>query len=435
MSAGALRLPTAPGAPHWRILRPGQHEDPHDLSRMARLPAPLRPWARLAILDVSMWYGETSGGVRTYLQAKASWVARQADVRHVIVVPGAQDAIVDRDGTRTYRLKGPAVPTQRPYRFMLAVKTLPRIVAHERPDVVEIGSVLLEAWLASRAARDIGVPAVHFFHSNYPRAACPFPARAGLGRRALAAGLAAYARALDRRMACTVVASRWAADELRRAGIERIAHVPLGVDLARFTPRRRANRESTLARLGVRGDAPVAAYLGRFAVEKDLGVLVAAWGRVHDRTGARLLVVGGGPGEMALRRAAGAGVHVLAYERDRDRIADLLAAVDFLVAPGTMETFGLAACEALASGTPVLSADRGGVAEQVATSGGGRLFRAGDAASLARAAEQLLADDLGRLGARARIYAEREHDWGRSFALLRAVYEGVRRDGAYAASA
>jgi glycosyltransferase involved in cell wall biosynthesis len=75
----------------------------------------------------------------------------------------------------------------------------------------------------------------------------------------------------------------------------------------------------------------------------------------------------------------------------------------------------------------VLSADRGGVAEQVVSSGAGTLFRDGDAEALATAAQRLLASDLAPLRKLAREYAACEHDWQRVFERLTALYERVRR--------
>ena len=116
----------------------------------------------------------------------------------------------------------------------------------------------------------------------------------------------------------------------------------------------------------------------------------------------------------------------LPYTSDRASLATLLASSDLFVAPGGVETFGLAALEALASGTPVLSADRGGVAEQVIRSGAGALFRDGDAGALATAAERLLRSDLRALRQRARRHAENEHDWELTFGRLFDLYERVR---------
>src|SRR5262249_27536085 len=109
----------------------------HDLSRRllappenlgerlgrAPLPPPRRANARLAVLDVTEFFGETSGGVRTYLMEKAAFIEVRPDLRHVLVVPGGADAITETGGVRCYRLRGPGIPTQRPYRFMLATRT------------------------------------------------------------------------------------------------------------------------------------------------------------------------------------------------------------------------------------------------------------------------------------------------------------------------
>src|SRR5436190_2178183 len=42
--------------------------------RRAPLPAPLRTGASLTVLDITEYFSETSGGIRTYLLAKAAWV-------------------------------------------------------------------------------------------------------------------------------------------------------------------------------------------------------------------------------------------------------------------------------------------------------------------------------------------------------------------------
>jgi len=115
----------------------------------------------------------------------------------------------------------------------------------------------------------------------------------------------------------------------------------------------------------------------------------------------------------------------LPFEADRERLADLMAAVDLYVAPCSLETFGLSALEALASGTPVLSADRGGVAETVTRSAAGALFAAGDSGALAETAVRLIQGNLDGLGARGRAYVEAHHGWDRVFDQLFAVYRDI----------
>ncbi|MHB1299010.1 MAG: glycosyltransferase, partial [Gemmatimonadaceae bacterium] len=131
----------------------------------------LRPSATRSVLDITEFYGPTSGGVRTYLAQKAAWVATQPWVRQTIVVPGVRDAVEDdlAEGSRRYSLRGPRVPGQPPYRFLLATRSARRIVEHERPDVIELGSPGFAPWIASHATRGLAIPMVAFFHSNLPR--------------------------------------------------------------------------------------------------------------------------------------------------------------------------------------------------------------------------------------------------------------------------
>jgi alpha-1,6-mannosyltransferase len=169
--------------------------------------------------------------------------------------------------------------------------------------------------------------------------------------------------------------------------------------------------------------------VGRFAQEKELGVLLDGWREVHRRTGAQIALVGDGPMRARLvAQADGAPwVRFLPYEKDGEKLADFFASIDLFVAPSSNETFGLAPLEALASGTPVLSADRGGISEQVETSGAGARFVSGEPRSLAEEAVRLLQSDLAALGAKGRAYAEKDHSWESVFDRIFALYDSVAR--------
>jgi alpha-1,6-mannosyltransferase len=397
-----------------------------DISRL-ELPARLRPAANLGILDITEFFGDTTGGVRTYLLQKARYVQRRAELRQAIVVPGARDEILEAAGVRCYRLHGPSVPTQKPYRFMLATRSSSRIVAHERPDLIEVGSTWCAPWLVHLATRSIDLPVVWFYHSNFPRVIAPWPERAGRVRRGMAEFAWGYVRRLGRMVRATLAPSEFVARELEQAGVERVVRVGLGVDLERFHPRRRTSAAATRLRHGL-PSGPLAIYVGRLAAEKEVDLLLSAWVEVRRRTGAGLVLVGDGPARRRLQRRSGSDrLHWLPFQHDRDALADLLAAADLAVAPCSIETFGLSALEALASGTPLLSADRGGVAETVARSGAGRMFASGDAGALAEEAVRLLSDDLDGLGRLGRQYAEADHGWDAVLDRIFDVYRGILR--------
>lgn len=386
-------------------------------------PPGARDGASLAVLDVTEYWAAESGGIRTYLRAKSRHVEAHAGLRQALVVPGPRTRLVERPGVRRYEIHGPPIPGQPPYRFLLAARALARIVHDERPDVIEAGSPGIAAWLASSAGCARGAPRaarIWFYHASLPGLV------AGRGR-VIQSGAERYLRALARRFDAVIASSGPCQRELAAAGVRAVHRVPLGVDLDRFHPRRRARRAATRARLGL-GAGPLFLYCGRFAREKELEPVLEAWPRIAGESGAELVLAGSGPREPKLRSLATRGVRFLPFERDRGRLADLHAAADVYLSPCPIESFGLAALEAQASGTPVLSADAGGVAERVVRSGAGRTYAAGDrdafvAAALALAA--LSAGERAGLGALGRADAEREHAWERVFERLFDVYRAV----------
>ena len=382
----------------------------------------------MAVLDTTEWFAPTSGGIRTYLLQKEQYIADRAWLRHALVVPWSEDGIVERDGARWYEFGGPPVPRNAPYRLLTSVARMRRVLDHERPDVIELGSPAIVPWVLFRALGRRDIPIVNFFHSHFPALLTgsqrPVPPwRAQLGKAAWW-----YARRMDRRVCATIAASRFVADDLQAAGIPNVVHIPLGVDLEHFTPARRANAESTRAHWKLPVDGPLLTFIGRFAHEKELDGLMDAWPAIQRATGASLVMAGDGPEKLALQqRNTGPRVFWLPFIPDREHLADLQAASTIYVATSPHETFGLSPLEAMACGTPVLAADGGGVREHVLSSGAGRTFVPGDARDLSAQAIALLQDDLAAHGARARDFAEREHSWASVFDRIFALYDRVRR--------
>jgi alpha-1,6-mannosyltransferase len=402
---------------------------PIDLSRTS-FPPPLRAGGALTILDITKYFGDATGGIRTYLLAKAEYVQADKLLRQIMVIPGAEDALAEERGVRCYRLRGPRIPFDQSYRFLLATRTTRRILEHERPDLIEVGSPWLVPWVTRRANRGLQAPMVWFYHTHFPAILDPGTGGVSGHRRALARLSWRYARRLAGLYRATLVASESVARQLELHGVPRVHRVALGVDLDRFTPTRRASAGDTRRRHRL-PEAPLAVFLGRFAEEKQIEIVLAAWKEVERRTDAWLVMVGAGPREARLRRLAeGRQVRWVPYLRDRDQVADLLAAASLYIAPGPAETFGLSALEAMASGTPVLSVDQGGVADRVRASGAGALYAAGDVGACAEAAIALLRGESRGLGPIARGFAEQHHSWRTAFRGIVDTYRSIlSRDG------
>lgn len=392
-----------------------------------QLPAAPPDRAALSVLDVSEYVNETSGGVRTYLLAKADYVAARPGLRQVMVIPAGEDDVTELRGGRCYRLRGPTIPFQPSYRFLTATASVRRIIAHERPDIIEIGSSYFVPWVVARARGRLDVPVVWFYHSNLPRIVAPNQERDGASRRTASAAIRRYVKHVGRRADATLVASDFVARDLERWGVSGVERVALGVDADRFHPSRRAARDAVRADLGI-DDGPLVTFMGRYSKEKRADLVLRAWPAIERRTGGTLVLVGHGPQERKLRALAeGQRVRFMSFQSDRDRVADLLAASDLFISASPNETFGLAVCEALASGTPVLSAAAGATAELVLAARAGSCFPVDDPVLLAEAAVALLDEDRARLGARGRAYVEANHTWTTVLDRLFAVYERLRR--------
>ncbi|MBN2492758.1 MAG: glycosyltransferase, exosortase A system-associated [Planctomycetes bacterium] len=237
-----------------------------------------------------------------------------------------------------------------------------------------------------------------------------------------------------RRADAVVVLCEGLRREIAARGIptDRVIVVGNGVDPEQFRPR--APDPALRARLGL-GPGPVVGFIGSFYAYEGLTLLVDAMRPIlADSPSARLLLVGGGPEETALRRRveeAGLAPRVRMPGRvPHAEVADHYALVDLLVYPRrrnrlTEFTTPLKPLEAMALGRPVLAADVGGLRELIGPAGEGAvLVEADDAAALTRAIRELLAspERLQARGEAGRRWVLAARTWKSQVERYRAVY-------------
>jgi alpha-1,6-mannosyltransferase len=361
------------------------------------------------VVDATMFWSATGGGVRRYLLAKQAWLARQPGWSHTLAVP-----LAGAPGPGMASLPALPLPFSGGYRLPLRRRAVADRLVALRPDLVEAGDPYVVGWAALDAAQRCGIPALAYCHSNLERMAS-----LAIGRHAAAAAgraARAYARRLYRRFDRVLAPSESMRGHLLDWGVAAAIRQPLGVDTQRFHPERSsaAWREAQ----GYGADARLLVYAGRFAPEKHLDVLAAAVARLGPPYA--LLAIGAGP-----TPPRGPGVRVVPFLADAGALATALASADAFVHAGDQETFGLSLLEAFACGTPAVVRRAEGLAELVDPSVGLGVEH-GRADEFAAAIEALFATDRAALGGAARARAE-AYDWQRVLPALLAQYRSLLR--------
>jgi alpha-1,6-mannosyltransferase len=358
------------------------------------------------LVDITMYYAAEGGGVSTYLNAKARWLARRSRVRHTILSPNVQ---TKGSSPALVRIPGIAPPGINGYRMPLTVRTPARQIEELQPDLVEAGDASQCAWAALRAQQRLGVPAVAFYHSDLPRLV-----EHRLGR--MPAYLTRkYLAHLYCQFDMVLAPSRLMVQQLAAMGVPGVLHQPLGIDSTVFRPERRV--ETLREHLHLPSNARLVVYAGRFTAEKKLTVLIDAvrkLGRPYH-----LVLVGAG---HELPRYP--QITYLPFKRDQRQLARMLASCDVLVHPGDCETFGLIVLEAMACGLPVVATTGGGTAELI-DDATGILTRPDCAASLAEGIDAIFKRDLVQMGAAARRKAQEHYDWNHILPELLQRYGGL----------
>ena len=359
------------------------------------------------LVDTTLFYSPTSGGVKRYLTAKHAWLRANTSWEQTIVVPGEEDYF-ERGGVCT--LSGFPVPGTFNYRLPLNPRRWSRLLSALQPSLIEAGDAFQPAWAALDVARRRGIPVAAFYHSDLPQI---------LGRRCggmfTERTLCRYLRWLYERFDVVFAPSRLMCEFLNGIGVRNTLHQPLGVDAEIFHPNRRTF--DLRARLGLAAKTRLLVYAGRFAGEKNLPVLLQAFARLGSPY--HLLMIGS---DRESRPTP--NVTMLPYRRDSLELAASLASADALVHAGTKETFGLVLLEAMACGRPVVAARASAIPEFVDESVG-MLAEPNNAASMADCIAALYERDLEAIGATARQRVLRRFTWQKAFQTQTTAYASL----------
>jgi alpha-1,6-mannosyltransferase len=368
------------------------------------------------VCDVTQSYNPTSGGIKTYLHQKRTYLLEHTNHEHVLVVPGPEDRVTRSARATTYQVAGVPIPGCAPYRFILRLDKLAAVLREVRPDVVELGTTYV-------------LPAVGLWHRRRCETALTAYVETQLrawGHRALARRArrwtTRYMRWVHQHMDATFVASRPFHRKLRRLGVTNLRWLPLGVDTEVFNPARRDR--GVRRNLGVADDQLLLIFAGRLDSEKRVDILLSAFERLPDSFPGKLVLVGEGPARERIAAAAADSrrIEVLPYEASRPKLASLLASADIYVSAAPHETFGLSVIEAQACGLPVVGVRAGAMIDRVPETVG-VLTDPDSAAALTRGILELSYNGYRTRGRNARQLVEHEFSWPRTFDRQLQAYE------------
>lgn len=386
------------------------------------------------LTDVSEFYAEKGGGVRTYVHTKLA-LAEAHGVSLSVIVPAAKSGVEHVRGGRIVHVKSPKLPLDPRYHVFTDERAVHEAIARTEPDLIEASSPFGGGHFVARYPAP--VPRALVMHQDASLALGHalldrFVSRERLDRWArpyfqMLAHLAGYFDA-------TVVSGAWLAQRFSSFGVPRVTPVPFGIDKSPFHRDRfdADLRAHLLTRCEVPQTARLLVAVSRHHPEKRLGTLLSAFERASNARGQGsmgLVIFGDGPLAPLVRARASLvrGVHVAGYTHDRDELARVLASADLFLHGSAAETYGIVLGEAIASGLPFVAPSFGG-AEDLAREGYAELYEPGDAVGCAAAIERMLDRDPEAMTSAlddARTHLVRDVD--SHFASLFAAYRDIER--------
>ena len=373
-------------------------------------------------------------------QRRLGWeTAHVTSAKHS--APSAAEETVD--GLHFYRTPAPGGLLSRlPLLNQLQVvsslaRRLDQVIERERPDILHAHSPSLNGLAALRAGRRHGLPVVYECRAFWEDAAVDHGTSSEDGARyRLTRALESHV--FRRADAVTTICEGLKGDIVGRGiAADKVTVIPNAVDLSRFGIGR--ERDAALeASLGLEGNT-VLGFIGSFYAYEGLSLLIDALPQIlAEAPAVRVLLVGGGPREQALREQVGR----LGLQRQvlftgrvpHQEVGRYYDLVDIFIYPRlsmrlTDLVTPLKPLEAMAQGKLVLASDVGGHRELIRDGINGRLFAAGDRDRLARTTLELLdqRDDWSGYRDQGRAYVERERNWPASVSRYARVYEKLAR--------
>jgi len=240
------------------------------------------------------------------------------------------------------------------------------------PDVVHLVDPVVLGATGLVAARFLNIPLISSYHTNLATYCSHF------GFSLLTEPMWQYSRFIHNQCSLTFCPSPSTANMLRLQGFQHLRIWPRGVDTTLFRPQRRSaelrsswlracrppiHRGTSEAR-EQQDNKVILLYVGRISWEKNLRLLVQAYGGMDHRY-CHLVIVGDGPAFAEMQALVAELPVTFTGYLSGEALAAAYASADIFAFPSHTETFGQAVLEAMASGLPVAGIFSEGICDLV----------------------------------------------------------------------
>lgn len=309
------------------------------------LIAPKRNF-RIAIVTET-YYPEINGVAKTLHKMVNDLVERGNEILLFRPRQGLRDNENSREGYREVLMAGCRIPMYSDMRFGFPAKRiLKRHFKKEKPDIVHVVTEGPLGWSAVRAAKDLGIPVVSDFRTNFHSYTQFY--KVGFAGKLVER----YLRNLHNKTEITLTPSNDIVEKLVSQGYENVRVVSRGIDAQLFHP---SKRDPILRKeWEVTEDQLVVLYVGRIAAEKNIELSIQTFRKIQETNqNAKMVLVGEGPLKDSLEKKN--PDLIFAGLQKGEELARHFASGDLFLFPSMTETFGNVVLEAMASGIALVA--------------------------------------------------------------------------------
>lgn len=302
-------------------------------------------------LDITHFYSEKSGGIRTYIDNKIDYFAERPYIEHIVIIPGKHDDLTYIKNSKIYKIKSPHIFVWNQYRFLINRFKISNIIEYEKPDIIEVGSMFLIPGIIKRLKEKMSFKTIGFFHSNLENTILAFTKKQD--SKILSNTTRSYILKAYKDMDLVIAPSLFAKRYLNSIGIFHVEVVYHGINTDLFNLD--IPKEYLRDMFNLPKDKVILTYVGRFSKDKNFLELLEIFSTIdnlHPNT-FHLLLVGDGPDKKHIDKLN--NYTLLGYIRDKKVLAKIYHLSDIFISTSKTDTFGYALVEAQACGLPVIA--------------------------------------------------------------------------------